>query len=72
MKASFASGGGFDARDAMVDDDDDLCNFMSPTKLPGMLADDDANDDDDALFGARAGADSLAFLDDELDAMLAD
>ena len=70
LKASFTSdGGGFNA-DGEDDLMDDLCNFMSPTKMPGMLDDDD--DVDDVLFGGRAGVDDLAYLDEELDAMLAD
>ena len=73
LKASFTSGGdgggGFNA-DGEDDLMDDLCNFMSPTKMPGMLDDDD--DVDEVLFGGRAGVDDLAYLDEELDAMLAD
>jgi len=73
LKASFTSdgggGGGFNA-DGEDDVMDDLCNFMSPTKIPGMLDDDD--DVDDVLFGGRPGVDDLAYLDEELDAMLAD
>jgi hypothetical protein len=73
LKASFTSGGdgggGFNA-DGEDDVMDDLCNFMSPTKMPGMLDDDD--DVDEVLFGGRAGVDDLAYLDEELDAMLAD
>ena len=72
LKASFTSGGDGGGFNADGEDDlmDDLCNFMSPTKMPGML--DDEDDVDKVLFGGRAGVDDLAYLDEELDAMLAD
>ena len=50
------------------DDELDLCNFMSPSKAMG---DDDYDDGMDLLRSAPSIDEALAFLDDDIDAMLA-